>query len=174
LSARTLDPGSPTSTQDQDRAQVGLAYRDNSTNIWNALARYEYRTDYNNAPLTGTDSRTQIAAVLANYTAALVAGRAQWDLNPRWDVGVLASTTSGGGSRDQGVALELGRRVFDNLWVSVGGIAGRYADTELFSANSSWRGVYARLRFKFDEKSFRLADPATNRALDAAASTERL
>ena len=202
LSARTLDPGSPTASQDQDRAQVGLAYRDNSTNIWNALARYEYRTDYNNAPLTGTDSRTQIAAVLANYhpvrawefegqlaakqvneilnavpsnyTAALVAGRAQWDLNPRWDVGVLASTTSGGGSRDQGIALELGRRVFDNLWASVGGIAGRYADTELFSANSSWRGVYVRLRFKFDEKSFRLADPATNRALDAAASTERL
>jgi hypothetical protein len=67
----------------------------------------------------------------------------------------------------------LGRRVFDNLWVSVGGIAGRYADTELFSANSSWRGVYVRMRFKFDEKSFRLADPATNRTLDAAGSAER-
>jgi hypothetical protein len=201
LSARSIEAGSPTSAQDQDRAQVGIAYRDNSTNIWNALARYEYRTDYNNAPLTGTDSRTQIGAVSANYhpvrawefegqladkqvheilngatsnyDAALLAGRVQWDLSTRWDVGVLASTTNGGGAKDQGVALEFGRRVFDNLWVSVGGIAGRYADSELFSANSSWRGVYVRLRFKFDEKSFRLADPATNRTLDAAASTER-
>jgi hypothetical protein len=201
LSARTQEPLSPTAAQVEDRAQVGLAYRDNSTNVWNALARYEYRTDYNNAPLTGIDSHTQIAALLANYhpvrawefegqlagkqvreilngapsnyDAALVAGRAQWDLNPHWDVGILASTTDGGGSKDQGVAFEVGRRVFDNLWVSVGAIAGRYADAELFSANSSWRGVYLRMRFKFDEKSFRLADPATNRTLDAAASTER-
>jgi hypothetical protein len=96
-----------------------------------------------------------------------------WDFTSRWDVGVLASTTTGGGSRDQGLALELGRRVFDNLWVSVGAIAGRYADTELFSANSSWRGVYLRMRFKFDEKTFRIADPSANRTLDAAPSTDR-
>ena len=51
-------------------------------------------------------------------------------------------------------------------------IAGRYADTELFSSNSSWRGVYVRMRFKFDEKSFRLADPATNRSLDSAAGVQ--
>jgi hypothetical protein len=126
-----------------------------------------------NAQLAAKQVNEILNGAISNYTAELVAGRAEWDLNPRWDVGVLASTTSGGGSRDQGVALELGRRVFDNLWVSVGAIAGRYADTELFSANSSWRGVYVRMRFKFDEKSFRLADPATNRSLDAAASTER-
>jgi hypothetical protein len=29
------------------------------------------------------------------------------------------------------------------------------------------------MRFKFDEKSFRIADPSTNRTLDAAPSTER-
>jgi len=114
-----------------------------------------------------------LTGVPSDYSAALLASRVTWDVTPQWDVGVLASTTSGGGSRDQGVAVEFGRRVFDNLWVSVGGIAGRYADTELFSANSSWRGVYVRVRFKFDEKSFRLADPATNRSLDAAASTDR-
>jgi hypothetical protein len=201
LSAHSGQPGSPSSDQEQDRAQVGIAYRDNATNMWNALARYEYRTNYDNTPVTGQDSRSQIAALLADYhpvrawefegqlaykqvheildgaasdyDAELLAGRILWDFTACWDVGLLASTTSGGGSRDQGVALEFGRRVFDNLWVSVGGIAGRYADTELFSANSSWRGVYLRMRFKFDEKSFRLADPATNRTIDAAASTER-
>jgi hypothetical protein len=201
LSARTLQSDAPTLSENQDRAQVGVAYRDTSTNLWNVLARYEYRTDNNNAPVTGSDTQTQIAAFLANYhpvrawefegqlaekavhelasgavsdyDATLIAGRALWDFDIRWDLGLLASTTSGGGSRDQGVALEVGRRVLDNLWVSVGAVAGRYADTELFSANSSWRGVYARVRFKFDEKSFRLGDPATNRALDAAASTER-
>jgi uncharacterized repeat protein (TIGR01451 family) len=201
LSAHSQAPGSAAIAEDQDRAQAGIAYRDTVTNTWNMLARYEYRTDYNNTPVTGVDTRTQIVAVVANfhpvrawefdgqlaarqvneilngapsnYTAQLVAGRAQWDIDPRWDVGVLASTSSGGGSRDQGVALEVGRRVFDNLWVSVGAIAGRYADVELFSANSSWRGIYIRLRFKFDEKSFRLDNPAANRSLDDAASTER-
>jgi hypothetical protein len=201
LSARTLETGSPTIAQEQDRAQVGVAYRDIATNKLNVLARYEYRTDNDNTPVTGSDSRTQIGAFLANYhasrawefegqlaekqvretasgvpsnySATLLAGRAGWDFTSRWDVGVLASTTTGGGSRDQGVALEFGRRVLDNLWVSVGGIAGRYADTELFSANSSWRGVYVRMRFKFDEKSFRLGDPATNRTLDLAPAVER-
>ena len=201
LSARTLQTAAPSLAQEQDRAQVGVAYRDVSTNVWNMLARYEHRTDFDNTPLTGGDSRTQIAALMANYhpvrawefegqlaqkqvhevvtgapsdySAALLAGRALWDFTSHWDVGVLASSTTGGGTRDQGVAVEFGRRVLDNLWVSVGGIAGRYADTELFSSNSSWRGVYVRMRFKFDEKSFRLADPATNRSLDSAAGVQR-
>ncbi len=165
------------------------------------MARYEYRISDDNTPITGGDSRSQIVVAIANYhpvrawefegqlaakqvrevvtgvssdyDAQLAAARVVWDFSSRWDVGVLASTTTGGGSRDQGLALEMGRRVFDNLWVSVGAIVGRYADSELFSANSSWRGVYIRMRFKFDEKSFRIADPSTNRTLDAAPSTER-
>jgi hypothetical protein len=88
-------------------------------------------------------------------------------------VGVLASTTTGGGTSDQGCAVEVGRRVIDNLWVSAGAIAGRYADAELFSTNSSWRGVYLRVRFKFDESTFRMADPEANRSLDSAATSPR-
>jgi hypothetical protein len=201
LSARTEETAAPTNVQTDDRAQVGVAYRDIATNKLNVLARYEYRIMDDNTPVTGGDSHSRIAAVIANdhpvrawefegqlaakqvrevvtgvtsdYSAQLAAGRVVWDVTSRWDVGVLASTTTGGGSRDQGLALELGRRVFDNLWVSVGAIAGRYADTELFSANSSWRGVYLRMRFKFDEKTFRIADPSANRSLDAAPSTDR-
>ena len=157
--------------------------------------------DFNNTPLIGADSRTQIAAVIANYhpvrawefegqiagklvheildgttsnfNAALIAGRAIWDFDPKWDLGLLGSTTTGGGSSDQGLAVEVGYRVIDNLWLSVGGVAGRYADTELFSANSSWRGLYIRMRFKFDETTFRLRDPQTNRALESAATVVR-
>jgi hypothetical protein len=178
-----------------------VAYRDTSTNLWNALARYEYRTDDNNAPIIGSDSHSQILALIANYhpvrawefegdlvgkvvhelldqttsnfSAVLVAGRAMWDFNPRWDVGVLGSTTTGGGTSDQGIALEVGYRVIDNLWLSGGAIAGRYADAELFSSNSSWRGVYLRVRFKFDEATFQVGDPQTNRSLDSAATSPR-
>ena len=201
LSARTEETAEPTNVQTDDRAQVGVAYRDIATNKLNVLVRYEYRIMDDNTPVTGGDSHSRIAAVIANYhpvrawefegqlaakqvrevvtgvssdySAQLAASRVVWDFSTRWDVGVLASTTTGGGSRDQGLALELGHRVFDNLWVSVGAIAGRYADTELFSANSSWRGVYLRMRFKFDEKTFRIADPTTNRTLDAAPSVDR-
>jgi hypothetical protein len=201
LSTKTELPGQATADTDQDRAQLGFAYRDNVTNLWNALARYEYRTDFNNAAVTGTDTRSQILAFVAechpvrawefegqlagktvhemlqstasDFSALLLGGRATWDFNPRWDAGLLGSTTSGGGARDQGLALEFGYRVIDNLWLSAGGIAGRYADTELFSANSSWHGVYVRVRFKFDETLLLGSNPGTNRSLDGAATTPR-
>jgi hypothetical protein len=201
LSARQAIPGEPLSAEEQDRAQLGVAYRDTRTNLWNALARYEYRTDYNNAPVIGSDSRSQILAVIAeyhparpwefegqvvgkvvrelldgtrsDYSAVLLAGRAMWDFNPRWDLGLLTSSTSGGGTRDQGAALEVGYRMIDNLWLSAGCIAGRYADAELFSANSSWTGVYMRVRFKFDETTFQRGDPQVDRSLTDAATVPR-
>jgi hypothetical protein len=194
-------PGQTSVDEQQDRLQLGVAYRDTSTNLWNALARYEYQTDYNNEPVIGTDSHTQILALVtnfhpvrdwefegdlagkvvreilnqspSNFSAVLLAGRAMWDFNPRWDVGLLGSSTTGGGTSDQGVAVEVGYRVIDNLWLSGGGIAGRYADAELFSSNSSWRGVYVRVRFKFDESTFQMGDPQTNRSLDSAATSAR-
>jgi hypothetical protein len=201
LSATTTEPGQPNLAEEQDRLQAGVAYRDNATNQWNVLARYEYRVDNNNTPVTGGDTRSQIVVLSADYhpvrawefegqlagktvnellqqvytdySAVLVAARATWDFNPQWDVGVLASSTTGGGTSDQGCAVEVGRRVIDNLWVSAGAIAGRYADAELFSTNSSWRGVYVRVRFKFDESTFRMADPEANRSLDSAATSPR-
>ena len=201
LNTRTTLPGQPRGDTEQDRLQFGLAYRDTVTNLWNALARYEYRTDYNNAAVIGTDSRSQILALIADYhpqrawefqgqlagkdvherlsgvqsdySAILLAGRATWDLNPRWDVGLLASSTTGGGSRDQGAAVELGYRVIDNLWLSGGAIAGRYADAELFSADASWTGVYLRIRFKFDESTFQRGNPQVNRSLPDAATSAR-
>lgn len=199
MDANSHSSGSPASILNQDRAQLGFAYRNVASNEWNLLARYEYQTNYNNDPVVGSDNRTQIVSAVANYhpvrsweyeaqlaakhvsevlsgtdsnyQAALVAGRITWDFTPHWDIGILASSTSGGGTVDRGVALEVGRRIYDNLWVSVGGIAGRYADSELFSSNSSWRGVYARIRFKFDEKTFRIGDPSVDRSLPAAAAT---
>jgi len=201
LSATTTEPGQATVAEEQDRLQAGVAYRDNATNQWNVLARYEYRTDFNNTPVTGSDTRNQIVVLSADYhpmrawefegqlagkdvhellqqtytdfSAVLVAARVTWDFNPRWDVGLLGSSTTGGGTSDQGAAVEVGRRVIDNLWLSAGAIAGRYADAELFSTNSSWRGVYLRIRFKFDESTFRMADPQANRALDSAATSPR-
>lgn len=200
LSATAAQPGQRPISQEQDRVQVGLAYRDTTSNLWNVLARCEYRTDYNNAPVIGSDTRSQIVALSADYhplrawefegevagkavhnalnatqsdfSAALLATRAMWDVNSRWDVGLLGSTTSGGGTRDQGVALEVGYRLIANLWLSAGGIGGRYADAELFSANSSWRGVYLRVRFKFDESTLHLADHS-DASPDSAAMSPR-
>jgi hypothetical protein len=202
MSDRSTLPGEPLTELEQDRLQLGVAYRDTVTNLWNALARYEYRTDLNNDPIIGTDDHDQIVSIVAeyhpsrpwefqgqlagkqvhetlqgvesNYSAILVAARATWDFNPRWDIGLLGSTTTGGGTKDQGGALEVGYRVIDNLWLSGGCIAGRYADTELFSANSSWTGVYLRVRFKFDETTFQRSSAQVNRTQDSAAATPRL
>jgi hypothetical protein len=201
LSTREDLPGEALQTTQQDRMQLGFAYRDTVTNLWNALGRYEYRTDFNNDPLTGTDTRSQILSGVADYhplrvwefegqlagkivhellnatrsdyDALLVAARVTWDLNERWDVGLLASNTSGGGTRDRGTAFEVGYRVIKNLWLSGGLIAGRYADEELFAANSSWRGVYVRVRFKFDETLLETMSSTSGGAPDVAANTPR-
>jgi hypothetical protein len=200
LSTREDLPGEPLQSTQQDRMQLGFAYRDTATNLWNALGRYEYRTDFNNDPLIGTDSRSQILSFVADYhpvrvwdfegqlagkivhellddtrsdyDAVLVAARATWDLSERWDLGLLGSNTSGGGTRDRGTAFEVGYRVINNLWLSGGVIAGRYADEELFAANSSWRGVYARVRFKFDETLLEHLDAPAGNAQDVAAAAD--
>ncbi|MDY7578803.1 hypothetical protein RGU70_10775 [Herbaspirillum sp. RTI4] len=166
----------------QNRFQLGLAYRDMETNHLNALLRYENNINVSGPSDDRTDSRNNVLAAGANYradpkwtysvstawksqtdrlsgvsssfNAALISGRTMYDINDRWDAGILVSHAWGGGVRDSGYGVEAGYQLIKNLWASVGYVTGRYADSEMFATNSSWRAVYFRLRFKFDENVF--------------------
>ncbi|MCZ2496298.1 hypothetical protein GN316_05965 [Xylophilus sp. Kf1] len=166
----------------QDRLQLGIAYRDTSTNQLNVIGRYEHNTDHTTGPTNPIDYRNDVVALSANYRPArpwtasvstafkrqvdrfdgpasvfngkLVSGRLMYDINDRWDVGVLASNSWGGPSRDRGYGAEVGYRAMTNLWISAGYVSGSYADSELYSTNSHWKKAYVRLRFKFDENIF--------------------
>ncbi len=166
----------------QDRLQLGIAYRDTSANKLNVIGRYEHNTDHTTGLVNPINYRNDVVALSANYRPArawtasastafkhqidrfdgpasvfngkLVSGRLMFDINDRWDAGVMASNTWGGPSRDRGYGAEVGYRAMNNLWISAGYVSGSYADSELYSTNSHWKKAYVRLRFKFDENVF--------------------
>ena len=86
----------------------------------------------------------------------LLAGRLVWDIAPRWDTGLQASALVGaaGHSRQWGLGSELGYLLADNLWLSLGWNVFGFTDRDLTAQDNTQRGVYLRLRFKFDEALF--------------------
>lgn len=183
----------------QDRAQLGIAYRDTDRNRSNALAKVEYKqeTDASNAAVGELKSRAWIVSVHgdwhwarpwwvtgraaakvqhdvfeggvpSSFKAGLVAGRLVYDITENWDVGLLAAVQAGqAGARQTAYGVEAGYLLRQNLWLSVGanktGFAG---DADLVGYEYTRRGVYLRLRFKFDENLFKGRDREVNRSLD--------
>ncbi len=103
-----------------------------------------------------------------SFTAHLLAGRVTYDITERWDVGATASMlySPRGSSKQYGLGLEAGYLVMDNLWVSLGYNFTGFRDDDLVDSNYSQRGVYLRMRFKFDEDLFKSKDPNINKALE--------
>ena len=183
----------------QDRAQVGLAYRDTDTNRVNALGKLEYKTesDASNAAVGNLQSRAWIVSAVSDYhprrpwwfsgriagkwqrdvleggvnssfQAQLLAGRLTYDVTERWDVGLLAAAQLGSNAaRQTAYGAEVGYLLQTNLWLSAGVNASGFAgDADLTGYEYTRRGVYLRLRFKFDENLFKGRDPQVNRSLD--------
>ncbi len=180
----------------QDRFQVGAAYRDNDTNLVNALAKYEYliekdesvdprslrkthilsaHADYHPSRPWWFTSRAaakmvkeDISGVRDNYSAFLLGGRFTYDISERWDIGASASVlySPQGAARQWAQGVEAGYQVQTNLWVSAGYNWSGFYDRDLSASDYTRRGVYLRLRWKFDEDLFRGKNPDVNRALD--------
>ena len=100
--------------------------------------------------------REQSLGLDSRYTAQLLAARATLDLNARWDVGLQTAALLGGGGRAQqwGLGSELGYLMATNLWLSLGWNWFGFTDRDLAAQDSTQRGAYLRLRFKFDEGLF--------------------
>ncbi len=180
----------------QDRFQVGLAWRPVDHNKVNGLMRYEYKLVDDESQAQGEDYRTHIVSTHADYHpsrpwwftgrfaakltrdltlpsdqkyhAFLLGGRAVYDFAEKWDVGVLASVlySPQGESAQWANGAELGYQLKQNLWASVGYNWAGFTDRDLSGSDYTSRGVYVRLRFKFDENLFSGSKAAVNRALD--------
>jgi hypothetical protein len=57
-------------------------------------------------------------------------------------------------SRQYGMGGEVGYRVARNLWLSAGYNVLGYQDQDLAGDDTTRKGAYIRLRFKFDENLF--------------------
>ena len=58
------------------------------------------------------------------------------------------------GSRRRGLGVEVGYLMQSNLWLSVGYNIFGYQERDLAYAEPTERGLFLRLRFKFDEDLF--------------------
>lgn len=162
-------------------AQSGFAYRPVQTNVWNALGRIEYKRDADStlgAGLVRDESAWIISShvnvqpdrrwlVTGRYAAKwasdrangldsksftqLAGARSTWDLTERWDIGLQGYRLWGDGAAETAVGIELGYLAWKNLWLSVGYNIKGFKAAELAGDAYTQRGLYLRMRFKFDE-----------------------
>jgi hypothetical protein len=90
----------------------------------------------------------------SNFSAAMLSGRAIYDITSRWDVGVLGSVLQGGGSRQYAYGVETGFILRRNLWLSAGYNFAGFTDKDLTGNEYTAKGPYLRLRAKFNENFF--------------------
>lgn len=93
--------------------------------------------------------------------AQRLGGRLTWAFAERWDAGVSASVLGDARLRSRATAVgaELGWRVQDNLWLSLGHNLRGFHDRDLSADDATRRGSFVRLRFKFDERLLAALEP---------------
>lgn len=185
--------------QVQNQFQMGLAYRDVERGRWNGLFRVENRVNRSSLTADLKDEDTWILSLhgayhpvrdwtftgqlaakrgsqailndgsYSTYSGHLASARAIWDITERFDASIYGSYGRDNGQKVTGYGLEIGARVIQNLWFSAGYTKGNFADVDQFSANTSWSGWHARLRYKFDENSLGLVTKRTDEVKPVAA-----
>lgn len=105
-----------------------------------------------------------------SYRAWLLGGRLIYDVTENWDLGLQATVMRGradgqsGASWQRSLGAEVGYLMTTNLWLSAGWNWAGFSDRDL-SSDYTARGVYLRLRYKFDADLFAGRDPEINRTL---------
>lgn len=113
-----------------------------------------------------------------SYKAYLLSGRLGYDITENIDLGLNLSLMSGkaanqsGTSLQKGVGLEVGYLLASNLWASLGYNFAGYTDKDLTSDYSS-KGLYMKLRYKFDQDLFQGANPTINNILEPVPTNDR-
>jgi hypothetical protein len=88
----------------------------------------------------------------------LIGGRSTWDLTQHWDVSLQAYRMWGDGAAETAVGVEVGYLAWKNMWVSVGYNVKGFKAADMTGEAYTQRGLYLRVRFKFDENV--LGEPA--------------
>ncbi|NML85962.1 hypothetical protein [Polaromonas sp.] len=165
-------------------AQSGFAYRPVDADVWNALGRIEYKRDLDSSLGVGLnrDESSWIVSshlnvqpnrswLMTGRVAAkwatdrtngigsraltkLLGARSTWDITERWDVGLQGYRMWGDGAAETAVGVEVGYLAWKNMWLSAGYNLKGFRAADLAGDAYTQRGVYLRMRFKFDENVF--------------------
>ena len=167
--------------RNEDRMQIGVAFRDLETNRWDGLGRYEFRYLKDNTGVLDSQRNAHIVSTHVNYQpkanltftgryagkyvledtngisshniVQLLGARADYDFKRDWTVGINTGVmfSSSFKSRQTALGAELGYLAMQNLWVSVGYNIFGFRDDELAGEDYTNKGLFLRMRYKFDE-----------------------
>lgn len=161
ISASDVSTISTLSTPGTSRTHIvsgNLNYNPARGQYWSARYAFRYTTL--------SDSITS-----SSYWAQLGHVRYTRDIAKDWDLGVQAGLLYGkGGAVQRTLGVEAGYQAMPNLWVSAGYNVLGLKDPDLAGADYTNRGLYMRLRFKFDEGTLGLQSPAV--PTDGGATTQ--
>ena len=184
--------------------QSGVAWRPVESDTWNGLARIQFKNDKDSTLGVGLDKDESALilsthlnfqpnpnwVMTARYAAKrakdnsnglssrsftqLIGGRSTWDITERWDFGVQAYRLWGNGIAETAYGFEVGYLAMKNLWLSVGYNAKGFRAPDLSSEAYTQRGLYVRLRYKFDESSLGFEGANATSGAAATVPTARL
>jgi len=175
--------------------QSGVAWRAPGTLGLNALAKYEFKLESDDGPadikravhavsVAGNWQPTRETVFSGRYagklvrdrssgldtrgTAHLLAARVTHEIKRDWDVGATAQVlfNGEGSGRQYGLGLEAGYQLQKNMWVSAGYNFLGFKERDLAGADATSKGVYLRLRMKFDERALEGMSAALNNAFN--------
>lgn len=115
------------------------------------------RGQYFSGRLAAKRSSLSDAGISSSYSAQLISGRWIQDLAADWDWGIQASVMRSAGSLQRAWGVELGYQAVKDLWLSVGYNFTGLSDRDLTAGEYTSKGLYMRVRLKFDEAGLGLA-----------------
>ena len=116
------------------------------------------RGNYITARYAGKIARADDGDLKSSYWAHLVQARYTVDLTKSWDLGVQAGLLYGkGGGLQKTAGFEVGYQVMKDLWASAGYNFVGLTDKDLTANEYTSKGLYMRLRYKFDETALGFA-----------------
>jgi large repetitive protein len=132
-----------------------------SRQVWLASAHANYQP-WRSTVFSANYAVKQASEGVAGITMPIksrgdwAAARVTYDVSKRWDASVQASVLR---NRDTGIAqrglgAEIGYMLKDDVWLSLGYNRFGYNDKDLTAGQYTDKGVYLRLRVKFDEDLF--------------------
>lgn len=145
--------------QRAERTGASVGVEEIKRDVSIASMQLNLRTDRKteiNGRYAGKLLRERSFGLVSATTAHLLSGGLLYDISNDWDIGVNVSTLFSGNLRSHqiGLGLEAGYQITKNTWVSLGYNVFGFVDRDLADENHTARGIYIRLRFKFDESLF--------------------
>jgi large repetitive protein len=136
-------------------------------NVWVGSAHANYQPERSlvlNGQIASKWSHETLSGIQVDSRTSLIGARATWDVSEKVDVSAMASTLINHQSKvsQKGLGVEVGYLVYSNVWLSAGYNFFGYRDADLAPGQHSDKGAFIRLRFKFDEDSFKRSQKNVN------------